>query len=65
MTAPRSISLLNGQFKDTQVVSGVLVGVVNGVEIRFDNEMTPVDIIQAIRILERYYQQFIAKEHPN
>ena len=65
MTAPRSISLLNGQFKETQVVEDTLVGVVNGVEIRLDNEMTPIDIIQTLEILKRYYQQFIAKEHPN
>ena len=65
MTAPRSISILNGQFKDGDVIEGTEGGVVNGVEVRLDNEIKPIDVVQALAILQRYYQQFIAKDHPN
>ena len=65
MPAPKSISILAGQFKDTQVVEDVFVGVNGGVELRVDNELKPIEVIQAIKQLERYYQQYLAKTHPN
>lgn len=65
MPAPKSISILAGQFKDTNVVEGTETGVDGGVEFRIDNELKPIQVIQAIKQLERYYQQFLAKTHPN